>query len=41
MAKRYSEDLKIKAVKRVMVEGRTIKSVNEEYGLGTGSLNSW
>lgn len=41
MAKRYSEELKRKAVNSVVIEGKTIKSVNEEYGLGAGSLNSW
>lgn len=41
MPKKYSKELKEKAVRRVVVEGKTIKSVNEEYGLGAGSLNGW
>lgn len=39
--KRYSRELKEKVVKKVLLEGRTIKSVNEEFGIGNGSLSAW
>lgn len=39
--KRYTKEFKEKAVKKVLLEGRTIKAVNEEFSLGQGSLQNW
>jgi len=41
MAKRYSKEFKDKCVKLKVQEGRTTKSINEEFGLGVGTLASW
>ncbi len=40
MAKRYSKEIKEKCIK-LRLEGRTVKSINEEFGLAVGTLQSW
>lgn len=40
MAKKYSLDIKNAAIQK-RLSGRTIKSINEEYGLANGTLHSW
>lgn len=37
----YEPEFKQKIVRLVLEEGRTIKSVNEEYSLGEGTVRSW
>lgn len=37
----YEPEFKQKVVRLVLDEGRTIKSVNEEYSLGEGTVRSW
>lgn len=37
----YEPEFKQKVVRLVLEEGRTIKSVNEEYSLGEGTVRSW
>lgn len=37
----YEPEFKQKVVCLVLEEGRTIKSVNEEYSLGEGTVRSW
>ena len=39
--KRYEPEFKKKMVRLVLEEGRTIASVNKEYGLGEGTVRSW
>lgn len=39
--KRYEPEFKKKMVWLVLEEGRTIASVNKEYGLGEGTVRSW
>jgi transposase len=40
MAKKYDEKTK-KACIAARLEGRTVKSINAEYGLGIGTLKNW
>ncbi len=40
MAKRYSQEIKEKCIK-LRLEGRTVKSINEEFGLAVGTLKNW
>lgn len=40
-SKRYEPEFKKKMVRLVLEEGRTIASVNKEYGLGEGTVRSW
>lgn len=37
----YEAEFKQKVVRLVLEEGRTIKSVNEEYSLGEGTVRGW
>lgn len=37
----YEPEFKQKVVRLVLEEGRTIKSVNEEYSLGEGTVRGW
>lgn len=37
----YEPEFRQKIVRLVLEEGRTIKSVNEEYSLGEGTVRSW
>ena len=37
----YEPEFKQKIVRLVLEEGRTIKSVNEEYSLGEGTVRGW
>jgi transposase len=39
--KHYSEELKTKVMKLYLQEGRTKKSLTEEFGLGQGTLTYW
>jgi transposase len=39
--KTYTPEFKKKMVKLVLEEGRQMKSVNQEYNLGEGSLRKW
>ena len=39
--KTYTLEFKKKMVKLVLEEGRQMKSVNQEYNLGEGSLRKW
>ena len=39
--KRYEPEFKKKMVRLVLEEGRTIASVNKEYGLGEETVRSW
>lgn len=39
--KRYTKELKQKIIRLHLEEGRTIKSLNQEYHLGHGTLNYW
>ena len=39
--KRYEPEFKKKMVRLVLEEGRTIASVNKEYNLGEGTVQSW
>ena len=39
--KRYEPEFKKKIVRLVLEEGRTIASVNKEYGLGEGTVRNW
>lgn len=37
----YEPEFRQKVVRLVLEEGRTIKSVNEEYSLGEGTVRGW
>lgn len=37
----YEPEFRKKVVRLVLEEGRTIKSVNEEYSLGEGTVRGW
>lgn len=37
----YETEFKGKLVKMHLEEGRTVKSLNQEYNLGNGTLNNW
>lgn len=37
----YKSNFKKMVVRLVLDEGRTIKSINEEYNLGEGTVRSW
>ncbi|KAB1436088.1 MULTISPECIES: transposase [Lachnospiraceae] len=39
--KTYTPEFKKKVVRLVLEEGRQMKSVNQEYNLGEGSLRKW
>ncbi|MGH0792142.1 transposase [Bacillus cereus] len=41
MKKQYDERFKKQCVKLVIKEGRTISSIQREFDLGQGPLNSW
>lgn len=38
---RYEPEFKKEIVRLVLDEGRTIRSVNAEYGIGDGTVGSW
>lgn len=40
-SKNYEPEFRQKIVRFVLEEGRTIKSVNEEYSLGEGTVRGW
>lgn len=37
----YEPEFKQKMIRLVLEEGRTIKSINEEYSLGDGTVRGW
>ena len=37
----YEIEFKEKLVRMHLEEGRTVKSLNQEYNIGTGTLNNW
>ncbi len=39
--RRYSEEVKKEVIRLHLDEGRTKKSLSEEYGLGAGTLSNW
>lgn len=39
--KNYEPEFRQKIVRLVLEEGRTLKSVNEEYSLGEGTVRGW
>ncbi len=39
--KKYSDELKREVIRLHLEEGRTKKSLNEEYNLGAGTLSNW
>ena len=39
--KNYEPEFRQKIVRLVLEEGRTVKSVNEEYTLGEGTVRGW
>ncbi|UOB95366.1 hypothetical protein BTI679_27030 [Bacillus wiedmannii] len=41
MKKQYDETFKKQCVELVIKEGRTISSIQREFDLGHGTLNSW
>jgi len=41
MAKNYTTEFKLEAVKRFNKTGKTIKEVAEELGINVNTLNSW
>ena len=40
-SKNYEPEFRQKIVRLVLEEGRTLKSVNEEYSLGEGTVRGW
>lgn len=40
-SRNYEPEFRQKIVRLVLEEGRTIKSVNEEYNLGEGTVRGW
>ena len=40
-SRNYEPEFKQKIVRLVLEEGRTLKSVNEEYNLGEGTVRGW
>ena len=40
-SKNYEPEFRQKVVRLVLEEGRTLKSVNEEYNLGEGTVRGW
>ncbi len=40
MAKKYSDEIRNKCI-NLRLEGRTVKSINDEFGLSVGTLKSW
>ncbi len=41
MRKKYNKELKSKIIRLLLEQGRTIKSLTQEYHLGNGTLNYW
>lgn len=39
--KRYEPEFKKKIVQMVLEQGRTIRSINNEFNLGEGTVRSW
>ena len=40
-SRNYEPEFRKKIVRLVLEEGRTLKSVNEEYSLGEGTVRGW